>query len=597
MPKSQKFSLSALKNDLFGKLPHDLRDSKIIDTALNIAFESHKGQTRQLPNPSLPPVPYIVHPVGVAKLTLEHWKEDDLTDSLETVVAAALTHDVIEDSDINFSELSQKLSERCATIVLSLTKPVITHSITREERNKIFLKQIKEAGSTSVYIKLCDILHNLSRPKAMPLSLLDKTLRKASGPYMELSEGLSFKNRFDDLLRVAIDSGMEILSSQDGRDLGFDPYDYSDFVKYQASVAKSKVLEMHDIIRALQRIPGIFCCSSLQHYLFIKNVFSKEGLTLKDEDIKKIEHSLLDKGFYHISPPIFSKSQIKSLSFSKIITVPLFNNLLVSDTPYISLAINLKEAPKWVDEVTLCPIVAFMSDRLLAQQRNNLKKISDAIKHFNLDLEPNIAQKFNISIAQLSEIKSVLDAADYIRRTLLLSVDGLLKSANFEEDVDRIESRTKRADSCIIKANSRHLNKINNLDDVVGIRFVAISQGSKKQLIALLTDWLTNPEGLHLNSITIPKESIVVNEICSNAGYSATHIRFIVDYSDKANGKIGCEIQLRTLFEDTWARISQAMAYKQRMLSISKTKKLLKDLAELRDASDKRFQKDLNSIQ
>jgi len=593
MGKTSKFTLPALKEELRAELPLELRNSRIVDAAITIAFEAHKGQVREHRDTSKAGIPYIVHPIGVAKLTIQHWNEAELPDTLEIVVAAALTHDTVEDSAIDFSELSKRTSERCASLVLSLSKPSVTKGASSEERNKRFLEQIREAGPTSVYIKLCDILHNLSRPSAMPFSLLDKTLRKASGPYMQLTQGFAFEERLNKLLQAQIDAGMAFLSQRDDKPIGYDPDDFSSFLTRQISLSRSKVLEKHDIVAGIQRIPGVTSCSIIPVHAAVESIFAKDGLELTPDQVSKIEIDLTSKNSYRPEPPLFTREQVKSLSFSRLIAVPLFNNLLVQDTPVIVITSNDKSAPGWLNDVTLRSVVALMSERLFAQHMNELNDLSDAVRHFALDLDPHVAREFNISIAQIPKIKAILEAANYVRRGILINIENLLKDSGLAEDVDRIESRTKRAEASLKKVKSRHSGGIEFLDDLVGIRLVTLTRNSKKALANLFLRWLSEPESLLSNSLAIIKGSISVEEIGSLAGYSATHIRFEIESPGKKFGKIGCEVQLRTLLEDAWARISQAMAYKQRLLSKSKTKKLLEDLAKLRDVSDTRLQEDL----
>jgi len=219
--------------------------------------------------------------------------------------------------------------------------------------------------------------------------------------------------------------------------------------------------------------------------------------------------------------------------------------------------------------------------------------LSETIRHFALDLDAHTARELNISISQLPKIKAVLEAAEFIRRGILVDIENLMKESELTEDVDRIESRTKRADACLRKVKYRHGEGIEFLDDLVGLRLVLLSEGSKKRLGDLIVKWLRKPDSLLTNSLAIVKESVTLEEICSESGYIATHIRFAIEAPGRKFGKIGCEVQLRTLFEDAWARISHALAYKQRLLSKRKASKLLSDLAELRNRSDSRLQEDL----
>jgi len=84
--------------------------SPLIREALAKATEAHAGQVRN----GSGGMPYIEHPLAVADLVAEHGFGDE-------VVAAALLHDVVEDSETTVEELRQSFGEPVAGLVAVLS--------------------------------------------------------------------------------------------------------------------------------------------------------------------------------------------------------------------------------------------------------------------------------------------------------------------------------------------------------------------------------------------------------------------------------------------------------------------------------------------
>lgn len=86
-------------------------DHPLTHRAYAVATQAHAGQRRH------EGVPYIVHPLRVAlRLAGRGWQADDL-------LAAALLHDVIEDSALTQDDLAGDFGAEVATWVALLTKP------------------------------------------------------------------------------------------------------------------------------------------------------------------------------------------------------------------------------------------------------------------------------------------------------------------------------------------------------------------------------------------------------------------------------------------------------------------------------------------
>jgi (p)ppGpp synthase/HD superfamily hydrolase len=84
--------------------------SSLVRAALEKAREAHAGQVRN----GSGGMPYVEHPIAVAALLDEHGYG-------EATLAAALLHDVVEDSDTTLDELREKFGGEVAGLVGAMT--------------------------------------------------------------------------------------------------------------------------------------------------------------------------------------------------------------------------------------------------------------------------------------------------------------------------------------------------------------------------------------------------------------------------------------------------------------------------------------------
>lgn len=87
-----------------------LARSALVADALEQAREAHQGQVRN----GSGGMPYIEHPKAVATLLAEHGFGDD-------VLAAALLHDVVEDSETTVADIERRFGEPVAGLVATLS--------------------------------------------------------------------------------------------------------------------------------------------------------------------------------------------------------------------------------------------------------------------------------------------------------------------------------------------------------------------------------------------------------------------------------------------------------------------------------------------
>ncbi len=132
-----------------GYLP-DL-DRDLIAHAFRFAERAHEGQQRRSGEA------FIHHPFGVAKICAELRLD-------EQTIAAALLHDVVEDTDVELDELRSEFGDEVAQLVDGVTKLTRVHFQSREHAQAENYRKMVVAMAQDVrviLIKLADRLHNL----------------------------------------------------------------------------------------------------------------------------------------------------------------------------------------------------------------------------------------------------------------------------------------------------------------------------------------------------------------------------------------------------------------------------------------------------
>ncbi|TCD47566.1 bifunctional (p)ppGpp synthetase/guanosine-3',5'-bis(diphosphate) 3'-pyrophosphohydrolase [Chlorobium sp. N1] len=133
-------------------------DESLIQRAFFMCYRAHEGEKRASGEP------YFYHPVEVATILLNELPLDGVS------VAAALLHDVIEDSGYTYEDISAELGSDVADIVEGLTKIsgiMINRETTQAEGfRKMLLSMVKDIRV--ILIKFCDRLHNMRTLESLP---------------------------------------------------------------------------------------------------------------------------------------------------------------------------------------------------------------------------------------------------------------------------------------------------------------------------------------------------------------------------------------------------------------------------------------------
>ncbi|RPG60115.1 MAG: bifunctional (p)ppGpp synthetase/guanosine-3',5'-bis(diphosphate) 3'-pyrophosphohydrolase [Flavobacteriaceae bacterium TMED81] len=134
-------------------------DKKMIRLALDTAVDAHKDQRRKSGEP------YILHPIAVAKIVA-----DDIGLGAPSI-AAALLHDVVEDTKYTIDDIESIHGAQIAKIVDGLTKISSLKkdknvSLQAENFRKMLLTLNDDARV--IIIKIADRLHNMQTMDVMP---------------------------------------------------------------------------------------------------------------------------------------------------------------------------------------------------------------------------------------------------------------------------------------------------------------------------------------------------------------------------------------------------------------------------------------------
>ena len=128
-------------------------DKKLIRKAFDVAVDGHKEQRRKSGEA------YIFHPISVAKIVASEIGLD------ATSIAAALLHDVVEDSpDYSINDIEQLFGETIARIVNGLTK---ISSLKKDKNISLQAENFRKMLLTLnddvrvIIIKIADRLHNM----------------------------------------------------------------------------------------------------------------------------------------------------------------------------------------------------------------------------------------------------------------------------------------------------------------------------------------------------------------------------------------------------------------------------------------------------
>ena len=163
----------------------------VVQKAFEFANEAHKNVRRRSGGP------YIIHPIEVAKIVV-----CDIGLGYKSI-AAALLHDVVEDTDYTVDDIRNLFGDKIASLVDGLTKiKIVLDNEERAKKSDIVYSESLQAENFKrilltlnddvrvVLIKLADRLHNCRTIDSMPEYKRDKILSETMFIFIPLAHRL-----------------------------------------------------------------------------------------------------------------------------------------------------------------------------------------------------------------------------------------------------------------------------------------------------------------------------------------------------------------------------------------------------------------------
>jgi len=254
------------KEELFDRVQGRLGEAalKLIEKAYTISETMHEGQKR------LSGEPYIIHPLNVAGI-LEELGLD------ESVIAAGLLHDVVEDTVYTKQDMVRDFGTEIANLVEGVTKISELKSQSKETEaaeniRKMLVATIQDARV--ILIKLADKTHNMRTLKFQPPEKGQRIANEALALYAPIAGRLGMYN-----VKVELE------------DLAFQIVNPKEFktIKESVSLKKSEREEYIDKLKIIlkQRLSEIHIDAKVEgrakHFY---SIFKK--MTTKDKSIEEI---------------------------------------------------------------------------------------------------------------------------------------------------------------------------------------------------------------------------------------------------------------------------------------------------------------------
>jgi guanosine-3',5'-bis(diphosphate) 3'-pyrophosphohydrolase len=132
------------------------KDSRLLIDALAFAALKHRDQRRKDPEAS----PYINHPIALSRvLSIEAGLDD------AKLLAAAVLHDTLEDTQTTFEELRDRFGKAVATVVREVSDD---RTLAKAERKRLQIEHAEHLSRRARLVKLADKICNVRDVAANP---------------------------------------------------------------------------------------------------------------------------------------------------------------------------------------------------------------------------------------------------------------------------------------------------------------------------------------------------------------------------------------------------------------------------------------------
>ncbi|MDP3910270.1 MAG: bifunctional (p)ppGpp synthetase/guanosine-3',5'-bis(diphosphate) 3'-pyrophosphohydrolase [Gemmatimonadales bacterium] len=155
----------------------DRLDVEVLSRAYRLSAQAHHGQKRMSGDD------FVSHSVAVATILAEQQMDT-------TTIAAALLHDVVEDSDVTLDVLRRDFGNEVADLVDGLTKiSTLNFRSTAEEQAENYRKLLMSVARDArvIIIKLADRLHNMRTLDPLPVEKRKRIAQETRELYAPLA--------------------------------------------------------------------------------------------------------------------------------------------------------------------------------------------------------------------------------------------------------------------------------------------------------------------------------------------------------------------------------------------------------------------------
>lgn len=244
---------------------HQEKNIKLIEDAYLLAKQQHDGQFRMSGEP------YINHPLAVAYMLTE-------IQAGPSTIAAALLHDVVEDTDISLDYIEKHFGSDVAKIVDGVTKISKLKYMTKEKvleksHQKILVAMAKDVRV--ILVKLYDRLHNM---RTLDYQTPEKQKRIA-------------QETLDLYAPLAHRLGMYRLKAE-LEDLSFKYTNPEDYVRVLNLIKQQKAARDEDIVKMIGRLKEILSENGFHDFDIkgrVKNIYSVcKKMSTKNKDFNEI---------------------------------------------------------------------------------------------------------------------------------------------------------------------------------------------------------------------------------------------------------------------------------------------------------------------
>lgn len=136
--------------------------------AIEFAAKAHTDQFRKYTK-----IPYIVHPLGVAKILIE-------SGCSEEVVLAGLLHDTVEDTEVTLDQIEDEFGKEVARLVEGASEP--DKSDSWDNRKKHTIDYLQDAPMDVILVTFADKLDNMRAIRSDYEKIGNKVFRRFNEP-------------------------------------------------------------------------------------------------------------------------------------------------------------------------------------------------------------------------------------------------------------------------------------------------------------------------------------------------------------------------------------------------------------------------------